>query len=156
MSAVALFALLSLTPLTPEALPAARAVCYRAALPEWDSGVTHRVIQANTRYTECLLNLGERLLLTNYDPAAFAPHTPRQYLQQVTQQVQDLAAILETQPRSCAPMCGTLWQMTASGAGAQFLEQLLRNTAERLFQEQESGESSPTWKKCWDSPESCK
>lgn len=156
MSTVALFALLSLTPLTPEALPVARAACYRQALPEWNSGVTQRAIQANARYTNCLLDLGERLLVTHYAPEAFAPRTPRQYLEATTAQVQEMATILETQPRSCAPTCGSLWQMTASGAGAQFLEQLLRHTAERLLQEREPGMPTPAWEKCWDFPESCK
>lgn len=148
-------------PARPLQLPLARRGCYLEAAKVWDTGVTMDVVQANYAYADCLEALAVHALESWYSPESrsefLGAETPRAYLDRLLSQLDNLGYLVETGLADCAPSCGSMWQMSASGSQAEFLETLLRRIAERLVLESDQADKldDPRWKTCWDEPKAC-
>lgn len=141
----------------PEKIPLAVKACYQKAQPDWDSGVTQRMIQGNGKYADCLEGLAVGLLKYQYPREILAGKDPKVFLDGLLHQIDTLSWSVENQVKGCAPMCGTMYTVTASARRADFLEDLLRRISERVLLESGKPEltESPAWKACWDTPEKC-
>lgn len=138
-------------------IPLLRKGCYLKAAPIWEEGVTGPVIQANQAYRDCLLNISEKVLIQYYPAEPFKPLGPRKFLEKHLASVSTLAYTVQTSLKACAPYCGTMWQMAASGHEGIFLEGLLRDMAERILLETDESllTDQAVWKNCWATPKSC-
>jgi hypothetical protein len=138
-------------------IPLLRKSCYLKAAPVWEEGATGPVIQANQAYRDCLLDLSEKVLKQYYSTEMFKPLSPRKFLEKHLESVSHLAYTVQTNLKACLPNCGTMWQMMASGQEGAFLEDLLRDMAERILLETDESllTDQAIWKKCWDSPAAC-
>jgi hypothetical protein len=144
-------------PTLARSIPLMRKSCYLKAAPIWEEGATGPVIQANQAYRDCLLDISEKVLKQYYSTDMFKPLNPRQFLEKHLASVSNLAYTAQTQIKACLPHCGTMWQMMASGQEGAFLEDLLRDMAERILLETDESllSDQANWKKCWDTPTTC-
>ncbi|PIQ23352.1 hypothetical protein COW36_08395 [bacterium (Candidatus Blackallbacteria) CG17_big_fil_post_rev_8_21_14_2_50_48_46] len=138
-------------------LPLARQACYYQAKPDWDSGVTHHMIRGNERYRDCMLNLAEEMLKRYYPAQAFQKTKPREMLLAILKPMGQMAYLVQNDLKACAPTCGTMWQVAASGKEAQYLEGFLQDLAERVLNESEAAllTEDPQWQACWKDPAKC-
>ncbi|MBT9547247.1 MAG: hypothetical protein IV090_17780 [Candidatus Sericytochromatia bacterium] len=138
-------------------IPLLRKACYLKAAPIWEDGATGPVIQANQAYRDCLLDISVNVLNQYYSIEMFKPLSPRQFLEKQLESVSSLAYTVQTNLKVCLPNCGTMWQMIASGHEGAFLEDLLRDMAERILLETDESllTDQANWKKCWESPGTC-
>jgi len=138
-------------------IPLLRKACYLKVSPIWEAGATGPVIQANQAYRDCLLDISVKVLNQYYSIDMFKPLSPRQFLEKQLESVSNLAYTVQTNLKVCLPNCGTMWQMVASGQEGAYLEDLLRDMADRILLETDESllTDQAIWKKCWESPSTC-
>lgn len=146
----------SVKALPPQQLPLARRSCYQASLQLWQ-GSTQEMVEGNEKYASCLEKLAVQTLEQHYTPEVLEGQKPAVFLNHLLKQVDQLSWGVYTQPRSCAPDCGTMWSLGGSAGRGKFLEHLLQDMAERLLLESEKADQidDRRWKDCWLNPEKC-
>lgn len=115
-----------------DAVPDWMARCAEADAEALESDDPTRALAAMIRENACLRGIVVYLAETFYAPEMFGAAGPGALLDQVSEPLDRLFSVLQTQPLACAPVCNEFYEIQAKDMTRRFLTTLILDMTERL------------------------